>query len=516
MFYSVLFPKYEQYQNLKDEKTLAKPNFEDLGLDWIFNSIIKSKEEFGLEKYYYDSLEDRETIYYRQEVMRELENIELRNIVTEFSNEVYSIRHSMDEVRKVLSPEGSRSNNYLARGHMLDYAERYCLAVTKLKENLSKIELSSDGISGFARYINEYVDSERYQNFTLEVNNLREKFSSIEYSMLINGDTIKVRKYESEKDYTEKILATFEKFRQGDVKDYRHKLSEEPVADHVESAVLNLLSKLYADAFDHLLNFSSEFILFDDESIIQFSQEIQFYITWLDYIQPLKESGLTFNYPRMEYTPEHLYGYDSFDLALAKKVPNETVTNDFTLKSPESILVVTGPNQGGKTTFAKMFGQMHYLASIGLCVPGKASSLYIFDNIFTHFGKEEDLSTQSGKLKDDLERLFAITSQATDESLIIINEIFSSTTLKDAVSLGNRMMDQLIDLKAPTVIVTFLDELTLHGEAAVSMMSTVKDDDPTERTYKIIRKPADGSAYAIHIASKHGLTYENISRRLNQ
>ncbi len=149
-------------------------------------------------------------------------------------------------------------------------------------------------------------------------------------------------------------------------------------------------------------------------------------------------------------------------------------------------------------------------------MPGRASSLYLFDHIYTHFGREEDLSTQSGKLKDDLERLFEITSKATKKSLIIVNEIYSSTTLNDAIFLGERMMERLVDLKSPTMIVTFIDELALYSEAAVSMMSTVKDDDPMVRTYRIIRKPPDGSAYAIHLAGKHGLTYEKLCRRLSQ
>ena len=516
LFYSILFLKEELYKDIKDKDVMAEPYFEDLGLDLIFNSVVKSKKEFGLEKYYYESLQDVEAIIYRQEVMRELENLELRSIVTEFSNEVYAIRNKMNDVRKALSSKDDWSNNYLMRGHMLDYAQRYCYAVTKLKEELSKITVYSDGLLGLVSYINEYTDTEEYQNLAFSVTKLREEFSSIEYSMLISGDTIKVREYEGQQDYSKRILATFDKFRQGDVKDYRHDLSEEPVADHVEAAVLDLLSRVYKDTFTQLSTFCSEFIQFDDETIICFSQEIQFYISWLDYIQPLKEYDLRFNYPKMEHSAEYLYGYDCFDLALAKKIQNKTVTNDFTIKSPESIIVVTGPNQGGKTTYARMFGQMHYLASIGLCVPGKESSLYLFDHIYTHFGREEDLSTQSGKLKDDLERLLEMTSKATNKSLIIINEIFSSTTLNDAIFLGDRMMKRLVDLKAPTVIVTFIDELALYSEAAVSMMSTVKDDDPMIRTYRIVRKPADGSAYAIHIASKHSLTYEKLFRRLSQ
>ena len=516
MDYSVLFPKDKLSQNMKNENIMDRPYFKDLGIDLIFNPLIELKEEFDLAKYYFQPLQDLDTIYYRQEVMHELENLELRNIVTAFSNEVYSIRRNMNVVREALNSNDEWSNTYLMRGHMLDYAERYVHAITRLKKELSKLTVSSDGLLGLAYYVNQYFDTEEYQHFNLAVEHLREEFSKIEYSMLISNGAIKVRKYEGQKDYSKKIADTFEKFRQEDAKDYRHDLSQEPIANHVEAGVLDLLSKIYKETFDDLVNFCSQFIRFDDETIIRFSQEIQFYVSWLDYIEPLKRSGLNFNYPEMENTSDNIYGYDCFDLALAKKIRDKIVTNKFTLKSPESIIVITGPNQGGKTTFARMFGQMHYLASIGLCIPGKESSLFLFDNIFTHFSREEDLSNQSGKLKDDLQRIFDIITRSTDKSLIIINEIFTSTTLEDAIYLGNRIMDRLVELKSPTMIVTFIDELALYSEDVVSMMSLVKDDNPVERTYKIVRKPPDGSAYAIHIASRNNLTYEKLSRRLRR
>jgi DNA mismatch repair ATPase MutS len=158
---------------------------------------------------------------------------------------------------------------------------------------------------------------------------------------------------------------------------------------------------------------------------------------------------------------------------------------------------------------------MHYLSSIGLCVPGRESALYLFDNILTHFSREEDIINLNGRLQDDLIRLHELLSKATNNSIIIINEIFSSTTLTDALSLGEHMMEALSTLNTPTLIVTFLDELATYGANTVSMMSTVKEEDPTERTYKIVRKPPDGLAYAMHIVKKHGLTYEQFNRRLN-
>lgn len=161
------------------------------------------------------------------------------------------------------------------------------------------------------------------------------------------------------------------------------------------------------------------------------------------------------------------------------------MTNDFALDLPEQIIVVTGPNQGGKTTFACTFGQIHYLNSLGLCVPDRDAALYLFDHIYTHFGREENLSTLNGKLEDDLER-------ATARSIIIVNEIFASTTYSDALLLGGRMIDAIEGLGTPAVCVTFLDEFATRSEKTVSMMSTVREDDHNVRTYKILRKhPTD-------------------------
>ena len=157
---------------------------------------------------------------------------------------------------------------------------------------------------------------------------------------------------------------------------------------------------------------------------------------------------------------------------------------------------------------------MHYLAAIGLSVPGKSAELFLCEKILTHFEREEDLSSENGKLRDDLVRLRSLMEQADEKSLVLINEIFASTTTEDALALGKIMMDGLIRAGSLGIIVTFLDELAEFSRETVSMMSLVTNDDSRTRTFKIQRKAPDGLAYALHIAARHGLTAEQLERRL--
>jgi DNA mismatch repair protein MutS len=120
----------------------------------------------------------------------------------------------------------------------------------------------------------------------------------------------------------------------------------------------------------------------------------------------------------------------------------------------------------------------------------------------------------SGKLEDDLIRIGDILRAATPASIVILNEIFTSTTVHDARFLGTKLLTKVMQLDALCVYVTFIDELASLGEQVVSMMSTIVPSNPAERTYKVVRKPADGLAYAMAIAEKYDLTYQRLHDRL--
>jgi DNA mismatch repair protein MutS len=147
-------------------------------------------------------------------------------------------------------------------------------------------------------------------------------------------------------------------------------------------------------------------------------------------------------------------------------------------------------------------------------VSASTARLFLPDGVFTHFEKEEDIATLRGKLDDELVRMRDILGEATGDSVVVINEILASTTLADAVYLGQELLGQIVELGCLAICVAFVDELSTLGEATVSMVATVAADDPSKRTFKIVPKPADGRAYAWAIADKYGLSHEKLKERL--
>jgi DNA mismatch repair ATPase MutS len=491
--------------------TVKAPDFlTNLNLDQIIAAITAGKEEYNLTPFLYAPLHDVDAVTFRHEVMRDLEDARLLEAIKAFA-------HSMRTVRAHLAELEKRYYEHQKERWFLDAVDLYGDAVNRLARDLSLATCRSRGLLAFREYLAGYASSERFTSLVEEAKRLEADLAAIRYSVFIQGPRVEVRHYAGESDYSAEVEATFERFQQGAVNEYTFRFGDSLEMNHIEARILDGVAELNRDTFSRLANYRATNAQFLDPAIVAFDREIQFYVAYLDYITMFEKMGLHFCYPRVSETCKEVYDFQGFDLALAGKLIRERATpvcNDFYLNGPERIIVVSGPNQGGKTTFARTFGQLHYLASLGYPVPGTKARLYLPDRLFTHFERQEGMTNLRGKLEDDIVRLHDILTAATPRSIIIINEIFASTALRDAIFLSKKIAAAIMDLDVLCVWVTFLDEVASLSEKTVSMVSTVVPDNPAQRTFKIVRRPADGLAYAMSVAQKYRLTYDMIKDRL--
>jgi DNA mismatch repair protein MutS len=481
----------------------------DLNLDQIVAAVAADRERHELiTTLLFWPLRDADAVRYRQEIFRDLEDLALFGQVKRFAADMQEVRAHLRQLERM-------PNRCQREGWFLDAAAIYCDAVSALAGHLATAEIGSRGLLAFRAYLASYAASAGFTTLASDTRDRKQDLGRIRYWTRIDGSRVDVGRYAGEADYSAEVLDTFERFKQGAAKDYLVPYRTWPGMNHVAEQIVERVALLFPEEFADLDEYCRRHAEFVDQGVSRADAELQFYLAYAGYIGPLRSAGLSFCYPEVSATSKDVQAVATFDLALAAKLVSAgkpVVTNDFWLKDRERIFVVTGPNQGGKTTFARTFGQLHHLASVGCPVPGQAARLFLPDRLFTRFEREEDLVT--GKLEDDLVRAGEIVRAATPDSLVILNEIFSSTTLHDARFLGGKLIRKLVQLDALSVYVTFVDELAALGEQVVSVMSTIVPEDPAERTYKLVRKPADGLAYALALAEKYDLGYERLRARV--
>jgi DNA mismatch repair protein MutS len=509
IFDSILFPRTGIDPGVQSGE--APAFFKDLNLDQTVEAVTANWKEYDLNPFFYSPLEDLDAIAYRQEVVRDLEGKILFDEISAFSAQMRKVRDRLQQAKKLEDYKYARERCFLAA------AELYCAGVERLAQLLTTLELKSRGLCSFRVFLNAYIRSNAFRHFATQTHKLRALLSAVRYSLLIRDGGITVRQCDSKNDYSSTIEEMFKKFRQGASQEYWVELHKWSGMNHIEAQVQQRVALLYPDTFRALDAFCEEQATFLDPTVARFDREIQFYVAYLTHIEKFRRAGLSFCLPDLSRTSKEIRGRDAFDLALAEKLCRErssTVPNDFHLAASERILVVSGPNHGGKTTFARMLGQMHYLASLGLPVSGREAQLFLPDQLFTHFEREEGITNLRGKLQDDLVRIYEILCNATPNSIVVMNEVFSSTTLKDAIDLSKKVMTKLSELDLLVVWVTFLDELSSFNDKTVSMVAMVDARNPAVRTYKLERHPANGLAHAFAIAQKHRVTYECLKERL--
>ncbi len=487
----------------------APAAYGDLNLDQLVDALIRGREEYDLAPLFQAFPVDREISVYRQEVFQDLEGRDASSAVRVFTASVQGVRQRLGQVKRF---------HYLRQKDRfyLDAVVTYVKACRTLSSTLNDAAIASRALSEVRDYLQAYVKSSALLARDQEAHEILRSLGEITYSIRVRGETVTVTPDRGEPKSRETIERTFARFRREEGREDRTQVPDSLEMDHVEAQILDRVARLFPTVFERLARFRADDASgtdFLDPVLVAFDREVQYYLAYLDFIEPVRRTGLPFCYP--EFAPWE-QGYDcesTFDLLLARKLVDEgrtPVVNDWRVEPGEGVFVLTGPNHGGKTTFARAVGQIHVLANLGFPTPGERARLPQVDRVLTHFEREERVFGEAmSKLEDDLVRIREILEQATPLSLVIVNEMLSSTTLRDGTVLGRRIVKQLLATGAISLWVTFIEPLaTVKG--AVSLVSLAGADGSP--SYRVLRGAPGGVAHALAIARRYGLDHDTVRK----
>jgi len=150
-----------------------------------------------------------------------------------------------------------------------------------------------------------------------------------------------------------------------------------------------------------------------------------------------------------------------YDVGLTLSVDRRVVGNEANADR-KNLLIITGPNTGGKSTFLRSLGLAQLMMQSGMFVPAESFCASLCDGLFTHYKREEDVSMESGKFDEELSRMSEIVDHIASHSMILFNESFAATNEREGSEIARQIISALLEKSVSTVCVTHMYELA-HG-----------------------------------------------------
>jgi DNA mismatch repair ATPase MutS len=241
---------------------------------------------------------------------------------------------------------------------------------------------------------------------------------------------------------------------------------------------LNHVANALAQSSDHILSFFK-----------MLRTELAFYVGCLNLQEQLAQMGEPICFPTPETPGVGQHAYTGlYDLNLALTMKQRVVGNDGDADGKELILI-TGANQGGKSTFLRSIGLSQMMLQCGMFAPALSLRANLVDNLFTHYKREEDVTMESGKLDEELSRMSAIIDRLTPHSLILFNESFAATNDREGSEIARQIVTALLNKHIKMFYVTHLYEfahsLYLKEMGNILFLRAQRQPDGS-RTFKIV------------------------------
>ena len=217
--------------------------------------------------------------------------------------------------------------------------------------------------------------------------------------------------------------------------------------------------------------------------------ELAFYIGCLNLQEKLAQKGEPTCFPVVLGRGRRFQSFRGlYDVCLTLKLETRVVGNDMDAEGKD-LIVVTGANRGGKSTFLRSVGLAQLLMQCGAFVPAISFSSEICEGLFTHFKREEDPTMKRGKLDEELSRMSEIVDQLKPDCMVLLNESFSATNEREGSEIARQVVTALLESRIKVFCVTHQYEFAsgLHEKRMANVLFLRAERKPGgERTYKIV------------------------------
>lgn len=491
--------------------------FTDLNLNQIIEEMQGRNKEYNLRPLYHAKVEDVETVRYRQRIFLDIEQKGLAAPFREFMRAMRDTRKRLANYKK-MQQEQQKQVCYLGA------VSEYVFGLFDLENALKSAAPESEGLQALRAFLSERTGSDRLQACEKQARELNKRLSELSFHIALTEKQMTIATGKKEVHYFDKLRILFpeqyEKQDEGRLPD-RYYLespfeSEERLG-YLETEAIRVYKKLKPEFFRDVAEFCTKYTDVIAEDLYELESELPFYLAFYDYEKEMQRFGFTFCMPEIR-DDDTFSVVEGYDLALARKNTRaevKTVPNTISYEKGERFFVVTGPNQGGKTTFARSIGQIVYFALLGLPIAAAGGQIPYFDGILTHFSAEESAESGRGKLKEELCRLAPMMRETSKHCFVILNELFTTAATYDAHVMGTRVIRHFISQNCLGIYVTHISELTQGIDGVVSLVALAEGEKQKRRTYRLERRPANGMGYAADIVDRHNLAFDGIVDRLN-
>lgn len=522
--FSLLYPDAETqrvHYAGKDTPDIEMFVLDELGLLECFDLHNRELSEFVTS--------DPEVMRYRMDTFADmLEN----ESISKTLNRLIPILGDIMELRR-LEVDSGETTSYLSS---ITEIELYISSIDTLHSGLSEVrgKLHGKALTTLADRIAELAESSYYAELNSKLNELTNRVRDIKSVTIgVNLDA-QLRPAEAGV-----LSINPQPFRSGDViekilrlnfKDDEYtciaqlvpfgKKQTENQKTALSLAFTSAINDVYKSSLRSWKKIVQSYVLENTDFLLNLMPEIEFFVKGTELLRRLQNKGCRLTKPDIRPVGERAFKATAlYNPCVALKIEGDVVPNDIDFDENATIYVLTGPNRGGKSVITCSVGLAQVMMQLGMFVPAEYAKISPVDAIFTHFPTGAEDTIDKGRLGEECDRLREIFDVITPNSLVLMDESFSSTGAYEASYIAAEVLGALSHVGCRCMFSTHLHQLAAEvdvinerakktGGALIDTL--VAGMETGQRSFKIIRKKPDGKSYARDIAEKYGITYDNI------